>query len=73
MKVCFDCDPAGDACCPTHQGFDGEIQRSGQLFTSGPLDLDVEHISGMCILHAPSRFWPFEAVKETVEVVTEFV
>jgi uncharacterized protein YciI len=32
-----------------------EIQRSGQLFGSGPLDLDVEHISGMCILHARSR------------------
>lgn len=32
-----------------------EIQRSGQLFAAGPLDLDLEHISGMCILHAPSR------------------
>jgi uncharacterized protein YciI len=32
-----------------------EIQGSGQLFGSGPLDLDVEHISGMCILHARSR------------------
>ena len=32
-----------------------EIQRSGQMLASGPLDLDVEHISGMCILNAPSR------------------
>jgi len=32
-----------------------EIQRSGQLLAAGPLDLDVEHISGMCILCAPSR------------------
>jgi uncharacterized protein YciI len=32
-----------------------EIQRRGQLLGSGPLDLDVERISGMCILHAPSR------------------
>ena len=32
-----------------------EIQHGGELFASGPLDLDVEHISGMCILHAPSR------------------
>jgi hypothetical protein len=32
-----------------------EIQPSGELFASGPLDLDVEHIAGMCILHAPSR------------------
>jgi uncharacterized protein YciI len=32
-----------------------EIQRSGQLLGSGPLDLDVERISGICILRAPSR------------------
>jgi uncharacterized protein len=32
-----------------------EVQRSGKLFAAGPLDLDLEHISGMCILHAPSR------------------
>ena len=32
-----------------------EIQRSGHLLGSGPLDLDVEHISGICILRAPSR------------------
>jgi len=32
-----------------------EVQRGGQLLAAGPLDLDVEHISGMCILHAPSR------------------
>jgi hypothetical protein len=31
-----------------------EIQRSGALFASGPLDLDVEHIAGMCIA-CPSR------------------
>ena len=38
-----------------HLGYLFEIQRSGQLFAAGPLDLDAEHISGMCILHAPSR------------------
>ena len=32
-----------------------EIQRRGQLLGAGPLDLDVERISGMCILCAPSR------------------
>jgi uncharacterized protein YciI len=32
-----------------------EIERSGQMLAAGPLDLDVERISGMCILHAPSR------------------
>jgi uncharacterized protein YciI len=32
-----------------------EIQRSGELLAAGPLDLDVERISGMAILHAPSR------------------
>src|SRR5262249_50093731 len=32
-----------------------EIQRSGEMLAAGPLDLDVEHISGMCILHARSR------------------
>ena len=32
-----------------------EIQRRGQLLGSGPLDLDVERNSGMCILRAPSR------------------
>ena len=32
-----------------------EIQRSGELLAAGPLDLDVERISGMCILHAASR------------------
>jgi uncharacterized protein len=31
------------------------MQRSGRLLASGPLDLDVERISGMCILHAESR------------------
>lgn len=32
-----------------------EIQRSGALFAAGPLDLDVERIAGMCILHVTSR------------------
>ena len=32
-----------------------EIQRRGHLLGAGPLDLDVERISGMCILHASSR------------------
>jgi uncharacterized protein YciI len=32
-----------------------EIQRRGQLLGSGPLDLDVDRISGICILYAPSR------------------
>jgi uncharacterized protein YciI len=32
-----------------------EVERSGQMLAAGPLDLDVERISGMCILHAPSR------------------
>jgi uncharacterized protein YciI len=38
-----------------HLLYQYEIQRSGHLLASGPLDLDVERISGMCILHAPSR------------------
>jgi uncharacterized protein YciI len=32
-----------------------EIQRSGEMLAAGPLDLDVENISGMCILHTASR------------------
>jgi uncharacterized protein len=38
-----------------HLQYQYEIQRSGQLLGSGPLDLDVEHISGICVLLAPSR------------------
>lgn len=32
-----------------------EIQRGGALLASGPLDLNVERIEGMCILRASSR------------------
>ena len=47
--------PEGRRMLTEHLEYLFKIQGSGKLFASGPLDLDLEHISGMCILHAASR------------------
>jgi uncharacterized protein YciI len=47
--------PEGRRMLTAHLEYVFEIQRSGEMLAAGPLDLDVEHISGMCILHARSR------------------
>lgn len=47
--------PEGRAMLARHLAFLFDLQNDGVLMASGPLDLDVASISGLCVLRASSR------------------
>ena len=46
--------PEGRRLLTEHLLYLFELQRIGTLYASGPLDLDIDGIKGMCIVHAES-------------------